>query len=235
MTEMETVRSSGPAATRLALATVPDPSAGAFHVCGADGIARTVGDPWVEDSVDMGLAVTMKATDGVLNVTIALRMDDLEERRWSELEAESIVVALLPMSPVAAFVLAFDNAYGSAFYGVGADPADAAAVRRLAIDPGATKTLAVVGIGRGKIRSIKVGVGLERIWELLAETFLGSPLVFDDAALHVALGRLRLPPKTIFIGAMATYFMQEQDRPGPRRAGRLLRRRDRRPPARGRP
>jgi hypothetical protein len=147
----------------------------------------------------------MAARGGELHVTLAFRIDAYGTDDWRAVDACPTVVAVMVVPPVAFFAVEIDGVHGRGAYPIGVDPSDAFDIRSLVLDPTAPKRFTMVGFGRGRIRSIKYGANLDRVWELLANGFRKTAAAFSEAEFLGVIERFAIPPQSFFAVAMSIH------------------------------
>ncbi len=147
----------------------------------------------------------MAARHGELQVTLAYRIDAYGKDDWRAVAALPAVLAVMVVPPVAFFAVEIDGVHGRGAYPIGVDPRDAFDIRSLVLDPTAPKRFTMVGFGRGRIRSIKNGANLDRVWELLANGFLKTAPMFSETEFLGVLQRFVIPPQSFFAVAMSIH------------------------------
>ncbi len=142
------------------------------------GSRLAVGSRWTLETMTGGMSAHVEADHGRLSVYLAMRFDDFDDIDWEAFGSLPIVVGFLATSPIGWFLTDSSGMHMRAALAMGGDQRHAAAIRRALKDPDAERTLTLFGIKGDTIRTIHVGLTLERIWTLFDEGLgeaAGSP------------------------------------------------------------
>ncbi len=139
------------------------------HVEGPLGSRLAVGSRWTPDTMAGGMSAHVEADPGRLSVYLAMRFDDFDDVDWEAFGSLPIVAGFLATAPIGWFLTESSGLHMRAAVAMDREQRHAAAIRRAVRDLDAERTLTLFGIKGDTIRTIHVGITLERIWTLFDE------------------------------------------------------------------
>lgn len=138
------------------------------RIAGPQGSSLACGDRWPLPSGPEGMVASVEVYDGGLHVSLGLRIgfDDLA---WTAFAGLPSVASLLATPPIVWFVVESAGLHSRAPFAIDFDPALAPEIRRCAADVGGRHSMTLFGLDGDTVRTIKVGIACDRIWNILAD------------------------------------------------------------------
>ena len=173
------------------------------------GLRLGPGDVWSGELLDQGMVCQIEMNQDRFMVALALRLDNLSDREWSSFEAVPVVVTALAEGALAWFLVDCSGMHMRAPVALFRDPAEMMMLRKLLERPDVERTITLFGVSRDRIRSVHLGIALDRIWRMLAEALdTATNMAPSDADLLAALRMMgEAPEPAMFAEAMRRHLL----------------------------